>query len=611
MAFANMVLTTEGMMLYAKAQQGKQLHITRVVVGDGVLAPGESMVNRSGLKSQWASFLIDHVHIDSASAAAEIVFTMSNDNLEEARYFRELGVVAEDPDTKEDKLYLYDYDGADAERIPSAHEGTKVFERIKLILRLENTPNVTFALSGNPLYLTSDDIDDEAEGPGVLWSSLKVAEVVRGKQDTITGAPGQIVGFDKDGNPEAQEAPKGITGLPGQTVGFDKDGNPIAVAAPHGLPAGGTEGQVLGKIGKEDGQAGWVDPPDTGVTSFKGRKGTAQPASGDYSVSQVTGAAPKESPVFTDSISMGRKSGSIVGAASVALGTNVEASSTYAFAEGFLSKASGLYSHAAGRETVASSVGAIAAGEGTVANGAYSVALGRNTVASNSNHVAIGIYNKVIGNYDVLTIGCGRSESSRANAFRVEDATGFAYAKQFLTSGADYAELFEWLDGNPDHQDRAGLFVTLQGDRIRPAFPDDDYILGIVSGSPSVVGDVYDDQWAGMFLTDIFGRPIYEDVDLPAELGPDGEEILPARTERRQKLNPAYDHTKKYLPRTQRPEWDAVGLLGKLVAVDDGTCVPDGWCTVGPGGIATASTERTKYWVMARLDESHILVMIL
>ena len=88
-------------------------------------------------------------------------------------------------------------------------------------------------------------------------------------------------------------------------------------------------------------------------------------------------------------------------------------------------------------------------------------------------------------------------------------------------------------------------------------------------------------------------------------------ELIPARRELAPKLNPDYDHTIKYLPRTQRPEWDAVGLLGKLVAVDDGTCVPDGWCTVGPGGMATASKERTEYRVMARLDESHVRVMIL
>ena len=79
----------------------------------------------------------------------------------------------------------------------------------------------------------------------------------------------------------------------------------------------------------------------------------------------------------------------------------------------------------------------------------------------------------------------------------------------------------------------------------------------------------------------------------------------------RQKLNSVYDHMKKYFPRTQRPEWNAVGLLGKLVAVDDGTCIPDGWCTVGPGGIAATSKERTKYRVMAQLNECHILAMIL
>ena len=136
-----------------------------------------------------------------------------------------------------------------------------------------------------------------------------------------------------------------------------------------------------------------------------------------------------------------------------------------------------------------------------------------------------------------------------------------------------------------------------------------------------MVGDVYDDQWAGMFETDIFGRPVWEDVDLPAETmkEPDLEhpgqtitrEILPARTEHRQKVNPAYDNSQKYIPRTERPEWDAVGLLGKLVAVDDGSCQVNGWCKVGEGGIAVHSEQRTPYRVMARLDDTHIRVLIL
>ena len=163
------------------------------------------------------------------------------------------------------------------------------------------------------------------------------------------------------------------------------------------------------------------------------------------------------------------------------------------------------------------------------------------------------------------------------------------------------------------------MFVTLDSDYIRIAGPEDDYILGIVSATPSVVGDVYDDQWAGMYLRDVFGRTVMELQDFPAETmevpGEDGQmetvELHPARRELAPKVNPDYYHTEPYQPRTKRPEWDAVGLLGKLVAVDDGTCQVNGWATVGPGGVATASPQRTKYRVMARLDDSHVRMMIL
>ena len=61
------------------------------------------------------------------------------------------------------------------------------------------------------------------------------------KQDKLTGAHGQVVGFGEDGTPEAQDALKGmatkeevaakqdkLTGQPGQVVGFGEDGAPVA-----------------------------------------------------------------------------------------------------------------------------------------------------------------------------------------------------------------------------------------------------------------------------------------------------------------------------------------------------------------------------------------------
>ena len=222
---------------------------------------------------------------------------------------------------------------------------------------------------------------------------------------------------------------------------------------------------------------------------------------------------------------------------------------------------------------------------------------------------------------DVFVIGNGSARNDRSNAFRVTYAGAVYGLSAFNASGADYAEYFEWLDGNPEQEDRAGLFVTLEGEKIRLARPEDDFILGIVSGEPSVCGDVYDDQWKGMYLYDIYGRPLWEDVEVPDETieepSPENPDetitrvMIPAHMEHRQKLNPDYDNTQPYVPRSERPEWDAVGMLGKLVVRDDGTCRVNEWCAVGENGTATYSGTRTKYRVMARLDESHIRVLIL
>lgn len=423
-----------------------------------------------------------------------------------------------------------------------------------------------------------------------LQESLeKIQTALNGKQDELSGTKGQVVGFDEEGHAVAQNAPSG------------------------------------------------------GVSSFNGRTGVVTPQAGDYRVSQVTGAAPTENPVFTGSISLGRKTGSGIRTGSFACGNTVEASGYNSHAEGNLTTASGFGSHAEGVQTTASADQSHAEGIQTTASGNssraggwkshssgyYSFTQGTACTATKTNSCAFGdntesqaISQFVIGSGNVRSsasenkfiVGKGSnygvSPVRYANCFRVTD-TGVYATGSYSGSGADYAELFEWKDQNKSHEDRAGLFVTLEGEQIRIAGPEDDYILGIVSGNPSVIGDVYDDQWQGMFLKDIFGRAIWEDVKIPAVLDAKGNIVVPEYTSHREKVNSDYNPTETYVPRTKRPEWDAVGLLGKLVAVDDGTCQVNGWATVGVGGVATASPERTKYRIMARLDDTHVKVMIL
>lgn len=371
--------------------------------------------------------------------------------------------------------------------------------------------------------------------------------------------------------PQGPQGPAGPKGNKGDTGAAGPQGPAGPKGDPGDTPYIGGNGNWW--TGTTDTGVSASGGGSSGVSSFNGRTGDITPASGDYSVSQVTGAAPKASPVFTGSVSLGRKSGTKTGQSSAAAGYNCTAS------------------------------------------GGYSQAFGYGTTSEYPGSAVVGKYNVEYNpSYDdggyLFVVGKGGSASSRSNAFRVT-ATDAYGVSSWNASGADYAEMFEWADGNPENEDRVGLFVTLEGDKIRIAGPGDDYILGMVSGDPSVVGDVQDDQWQGMFLYDIFGRPLWEDVEVPDEADKEGAVIIPAHTERRQKLNPGYDHTRRYQPRSQRPEWDAVGLLGKLVAVDDGTCRVNGWAAVGGGGKAIASAERTKYRVLARLDENHVRLMIL
>ena len=347
------------------------------------------------------------------------------------------------------------------------------------------------------------------------------------------------------------------------------------------------------------------------------------------------------------------------------------ASAKGSHAEGYKTTASGVYSHAEGQNCVASGQSchaggmgstsssfssfshgthanaidsdsvafnsyttaegrsSFAAGSSTKTEASYSAAFGDDTYAYGTNQFCIGMCNTKNGQgknhayfsgYKLFQIGNGTSAvyngdelitpEARSNVFSVSDTAVYGTGT-YNTSGADYAEMFEWEDGNPNNEDRAGKFVTLNGSKLVLATSSDNYVLGVVSGKPSVCGDVADDQWNKMYMTDVYGRFLYEDIDYPEEKDEDGNVIREAQTATRLKLNPDYDSTKSYIPRSQRPEWSPVGLLGKLVCLDDGTAQVNGYVEVNDDSIATTASGMTKYRVMERLDDNHIRIMIL
>ena len=158
----------------------------------------------------------------------------------------------------------------------------------------------------------------------------------------------------------------------------------------------------------------------------------------------------------------------------------------------------------------------------------------------------VGIQRSSSQLYDIAAFysGNGSNNAYSDTEYRFRgDGSAFADG-DWNTGGADYAEYFEWSDGNASDEDRRGISVVLVDDKIREATEGEEPI-GVISGNPSVVGDAAWNKWTGKYLRDDYGSYV---------LNSSGE----------RQLNPDYDADVTYVPREARAEWDCVGLMGKL-----------------------------------------------
>ncbi|PDY86777.1 peptidase G2 autoproteolytic cleavage domain-containing protein [Bacillus toyonensis] len=293
--------------------------------------------------------------------------------------------------------------------------------------------------------------------------------------------------------------------------------------------------------------------------------------------------------------------------ASHAEGEGTQALSIASHAEGKDTTANFIYSHAEGLNTTASGLASHAEGFGTKANGFFSHAEGRGTSTNNLSGAHI------MGNFGNATdslswhLANGTNNTNQSLAAKIlNNGTGIA-DNGWVTGNADYAEMFETVD---EQLIDVGYFVTFDGesDKIRKANATDDYILGIVSANPAILADSGELRWKNKYVTDRWGKIQYHEAVIPAETDKDGNLTIPEHTEIQPILNPDWDHTREYIPRSMRTEWAAIGLLGKLPVRDDGTCKPGKYCIPNDEGIATYSNKG--YRVMKRTGPNQIWVLI-
>ena len=316
-----------------------------------------------------------------------------------------------------------------------------------------------------------------------------------------------------------------------------------------------------------------------------------------------------------------------------------------AHAEGAYTTAGVAYSHAEGyycsacgssgnNDSGSEHAGAHAGGNRSTAGGLGSFAHG-NYVVARENQLVIGHYNKrgsswkngtgwYSGTYSgtgtstAFLIGNGTS-SSQSNAMRA-DYNGKLWCLQaYSATGADYAELFEWEDGNKNNEDRRGYFVTLDGINIKKATSTDDYILGVISAAPTVIGNG-DDEWSGRYLRDKFGSFITvkeqeEKIVTDNYIDENGDmqtsERVVTYEYEHYKENPEYDPNREYVDRIHRPEWDAVGMMGVLIVRQDGTAIVNKYVCSNDEGIATLCEKKEcSYRVVEVIDNETIKILI-
>ncbi len=322
---------------------------------------------------------------------------------------------------------------------------------------------------------------------------------------------------------------------------------------------------------------------------------------------------------------------SAAGDCAFSTGYQTFATGNYAFSGGDYTRASGTYAFTEGYSTEASGNAAHAEGYNTIAKGSRSHAEGNYTTALKDQHV-MGHYNDETkatagvetgaGDGTAFCIGNGISGTA-SNAVRIDYGGKVWCKKAYSSTGADYAELFEWMDGNPNNEDRRGYFVTMDNEKIKKAAAGD-WILGIVSANPCILGNT-DMEWKGQFLKDEFGDYIIEhgvqtvtetvyvtdtdgNVVLDDKGNPTTKEVEKEVPYQFYKVNPDYDPNEEYIFRLNRKEWDAVGMMGVLAVYDDGSCVVNGFCTCAAGGIATES--ETGYRVISRVNDHIVKVIV-
>lgn len=267
---------------------------------------------------------------------------------------------------------------------------------------------------------------------------------------------------------------------------------------------------------------------------------------------------------------------------------------------------------------------------------AHSVAVGKNNLSGENRLFMVGNGNIYIRDHT--------SQIDRHNVFSTySNGNGYIENALFLGTGTDYAIYME--SDNGQAIDVGTSVIILPNGKIRAAVAPEQPI-GVITNNAAIVTNSYEEYWHGKYMTDDEGNILYQTIQVKKEVdvckektvlkeeyvrectddGPvyylttkpimyrvpkytkvplldEKEEIIGYIYETQKQcvvcdetvriINPDYDPCMEYIPRSQRPEWNIVGIIG-IIPVKNSSPVNTNWI---PLPNKPAPTGTTYYFV--------------
>lgn len=188
----------------------------------------------------------------------------------------------------------------------------------------------------------------------------------------------------------------------------------------------------------------------------------------------------------------------------------------------------------------------------------------------------------------IFVIGSGYDDSRRQNLLLAQRKKIAIRSGEFGQDWiGDFAEYFEWHDGNIDNEDRIGYMVQVNENKIEKA-NDLEKCIGVITNTNAVTIASCSFEWHNKYLKDEWSRVILDENNQPI-------------------LNPEFNEKQVYLPREKRKEWAPVGLLGQLLTRQDGTLKVGGFAGCKDG---IATDAESGYRVLKIINENIALLLV-